>query len=1224
VTGVSRATASTGWKEVTHADLLTNLGVSDLETTGTSLILQVESLGSGQSLKIGTSGSEGGSSVYTSSNKQVTSTKSIYWKGPENLMGIFDAVKFTVIDGGNVSSPTQGLLRMNVDTGSNAAPTINAGNVSMGTGYAVGKPFSISYSTLAAAAAVNVADSDNSYVTLVITSISNGSIKKGSTTMVATVGASQANPVTPNANSQLVSSESLVFFPTSTTTGSAVTLATVRGYDGTTYSANEATLQATFTATANQIPVITYVKDFTGAVKDTAFSFTYDSLRGDPSLMAQGTQRTDAYDAEENIASKSLKFRVKSEAAGSALARTSPSAYAFTGSGTETIEPGQSFTWTPPSGSTGRQAAFSIVAYDDTNEGSNSAGTAVQVHVYVNKDPTFTNSTNLITGINENSPYTITYDKLFTTYPSSDDSTGILGYQIYDLSGAAGTLQRYVSGVATAVTTPYTMYPGDQILWTPPNHQNVTGYPTHQLFKLRLVDGENATSTAIDVKGVVTAVNTAPVYLSATSLSSVAKNAVKTITYDDIFAAIDFREYDVNTSAKPALGDNHGLRFRIESVNAGTLVGSNGTAIAPTPGNVASMKYLVKSGSQDLSSSWSSLSWTPPSNLTGTFTIMKVRLYDGEDFSDGVASIQISVTAGNATPTFTTSAFTYSPGIGENDALLVKYDDLVAYTGAADADGDVVKFKVSWLSSGSLTIGGTNYTSAGAIGAEPSIGPGQTFVWKPAANTNGTLAAFKVKLTDTVADSTEVTASVIVSDINQAPTIANTAITITGATRYTSSANPFAISYATLSTALGLSDPDIVGNYTITVTNWLGGQGIGSSSVSNCSSSVTYFPSSVSMNSGSTYFCWIPPAAVTGTYAAFRVSVADNNNALSGQTALVSINITGSDSVPSYLSGCYANTTLNSAACTTTGEFGKDGTYFSTFDINKTGAGAGTYIDLSYERLKALTGARDIDSAPIQFVVTYVNGSMLDASSTLIKLGTGSMTAYTGTGTPAPAATQLIGPGETMRYSLGSSLGSSLGIGSTYDLLGIKLYDGNSITGITEKRIKVITRNGATQVPTVNFSAPIPLYSTAGGTAGAIQATTYYRLTYAELRNYIDAYDLDDQTWSTSTLRVVGGGTYLTGTTTNGMFTNVVAMYRDSSTNCSSLLAITNGTNSTAGASSYSELISGNAICFQVNSTATTSLNASNTNTLTILQLAIVQAGSTVAKYIPLQIRRGD
>ncbi|NBO39872.1 hypothetical protein EBU99_15010, partial [bacterium] len=317
VTGVTRNT----WKEVTFANLITYLGVSDVETASSSLILQVESLVSGQSLQIGNSGGTGGSvTAFSSSNKQLTTGKSIYWLPPANTTGIVDAIKFSVIDAGGVSSATQGLLRMNIDTGSNAAPSIATATVNLNTTVGttgVGAAFSLSHTQLLAA--LGATDTDSSYITFVLTSISNGSIKKSSTTMTTTTGASQANPIAPNATSIVSPGETVVFLPTSTTTGSAVTLATVIAYDGTTYSATSGTLQATFTAAANQIPVLGYVRDFTTGTKDTNFVFSYDDLRGDPTLMNLGAQRTDAFDSEEVIANKTLKFRIKAINASSYL-----------------------------------------------------------------------------------------------------------------------------------------------------------------------------------------------------------------------------------------------------------------------------------------------------------------------------------------------------------------------------------------------------------------------------------------------------------------------------------------------------------------------------------------------------------------------------------------------------------------------------------------------------------------------------------------------------------------------------------------------------------------------------------------------------------------------------------------------------------------------------------------------------------------------------------------
>jgi hypothetical protein len=579
------------------------------------------------------------------------------------------------------------------------------------------------------------------------------------------------------------------------------------------------------------------------------------------------------------------------------------------------------------------------------------------------------------------------------------------------------------------------------------------------------------------------------VILSASSLTSVAKNVVKTITYTDIYNAIDFRDYDLNTSAKPTIG-NTTLSFRIESVNSGTLVGSNGTSIAPTPNNSASMKYLVYSGA-DLSSSWTSVNWTPPSNLAGTFTVMKVRMFDGMDWSETTANINITVTSANATPTATVGSFTYSPGISEDGGLLVTYDDLVGYTGAADADGDVVKFKVSYLRTGTAIISGTTYTTAGAIAGEPVIGPGQTFIWRPASHASGTLQAFDIKLTDTTNDSTALTASVIVSNINDAPTIAYQTPTITGATRYAVGNNPFVISYSMLQTALGAADTES-NTITYTITDWRGGQGIGSSTSSTCASGITYYPSAVATSSASTYLCWIPPAGTVGDVTAFRVQVSDSNGAIGGQIATVKINVTGNSLVPSFLSGCFAasQTTANSFTCLTQNIFG---TTVSAIPINKFSAQS---FNFSYDYLATLSGVYDTDSSPVSFVITGLSGTIINANATLRKSGVNVTTYSSGT----PATTALLGPGETITYATTSSLtttGSNL-------LFTFKAWDGAQVSGsaINVNANILNVSSGNVGAPAFVFSAPIPLSSVA--------TSAWTEIPYATIRQYVDAHDPDD------------------------------------------------------------------------------------------------------------------
>jgi hypothetical protein len=72
-----------------------------------------------------------------------------------------------------------------------------------------------------------------------------------------------------------------------------------------------------------------------------------------------------------------------------------------------------------------------------------------------------------------------------------------------------------------------------------------------------------------------------------------------------------------------------------------------------------------------------------------------------------------------ATPTFT-----------------VTYAALAGAANEADVDGDVISFRVEAVSSGTLTKNGTPVVATSTL-----LGMGESLVWTPVANANGTLNA---------------------------------------------------------------------------------------------------------------------------------------------------------------------------------------------------------------------------------------------------------------------------------------------------------------------------------------------------------------------------------------------------------------------------------------------------------------------------------------------------
>ncbi|NBW83664.1 hypothetical protein EBR21_18115, partial [bacterium] len=348
------------WFEIKFETLRAALNMSDAETANSALNIKVEQLLAGQQTKLGNSsdGSPAGSSTTAtawsaSTNNTITSGKSIWWLPPANIANTIPAFTVSVLDGSNVGSANIATVSVTV-AGSNVAPTMTAGNLDRGT-YAQGTPFAVSYAQLLGQFAP--VDSDSSLIRFVITSVTSATLKKGSTTLAA-LGA------TPESNNIISPDETILVIP-SAGVGGPTTLFTVKAWDGDSLSTQVGNIQATFTAANNNlVPVLSYVRDFTGAVKDVVYPFSYTTLRsgGTPA-------RTDAFDAEENVNSPSLKFKVKTiySANGKLCAGSDGTCgTALTVSPTEPLievsGANASFNWKPASGLTGRVKAFSIVA----------------------------------------------------------------------------------------------------------------------------------------------------------------------------------------------------------------------------------------------------------------------------------------------------------------------------------------------------------------------------------------------------------------------------------------------------------------------------------------------------------------------------------------------------------------------------------------------------------------------------------------------------------------------------------------------------------------------------------------------------------------------------------------------------------------------------------------------------------------------------------------------
>ncbi len=146
---------------------------------------------------------------------------------------------------------------------------------------------------------------------------------------------------------------------------------------------------------------------------------------------------------------------------------------------------------------------------------------------------------------------------------------------------------------------------------------------------------------------------------------------------------------------------------------------------------------------------------------------------DGDlDAFVGDGNGNIRVFFNQSAPSFT--AFSAPVATGKEDSTItINLAALLANSNATDVNGTVTAFVVQAVSSGSLLIGATLATAtAWAAGSNDVVDSSHIAYWKPAANANGTLAAFTAvaKDSENMQSATAVSAQIKVTAVNDAPT----------------------------------------------------------------------------------------------------------------------------------------------------------------------------------------------------------------------------------------------------------------------------------------------------------------------------------------------------------------------------------------------------------------------------------------------------------------------
>ncbi|MHB9048098.1 MAG: Ig-like domain-containing protein, partial [Pirellulales bacterium] len=76
----------------------------------------------------------------------------------------------------------------------------------------------------------------------------------------------------------------------------------------------------------------------------------------------------------------------------------------------------------------------------------------------------------------------------------------------------------------------------------------------------------------------------------------------------------------------------------------------------------------------------------------------------------------------------------------EDQDFAISYASLLAASDASDVDGDALSFRIESLDSGTLTL-----DSVAVVPGETLLATGQSLIWHPSANANGSLGAFSVR-----------------------------------------------------------------------------------------------------------------------------------------------------------------------------------------------------------------------------------------------------------------------------------------------------------------------------------------------------------------------------------------------------------------------------------------------------------------------------------------------
>jgi autotransporter-associated beta strand protein len=338
----------------------------------------------------------------------------------------------------------------------------------------------------------------------------------------------------------------------------------------------------------NVAPTLGYIDVLTGATEDTAFTITYETL-----LAA-----SDAADANGD----SIRFRV--ETVFGTLAKNGTQVTA----GSTTIAAGESLTWTPLADfNSPGLLAFEVRAFDGSL--ASSSDVPVMVEVAPTNDTPTLGSITTISGAEEDTPFTLTYEQLAAAADEADVDGDDLSFRIESIFSVDVTKNGVpVSENGTTIAA------GESVVVAP--HANLNG--NLQVFTVKAYDGQLASPGAIQVIALFAAVNDRPVLTVMDSLAGGIEDQPYAIPFGTLRDSSDASDLEDDIPY-----------FRVVSINSGTLT-KNGLPVVPGSTYVDSGESFV---------------WTPSANAVGILPAFAIEAWDGELASVVPVQVNIAVDA---------------------------------------------------------------------------------------------------------------------------------------------------------------------------------------------------------------------------------------------------------------------------------------------------------------------------------------------------------------------------------------------------------------------------------------------------------------------------------------------------------------------------------------------------------------------------------------------------